>query len=103
MSSRVDNMAWREYIDFMPWTTVLVPKFEDWLNLQDVALIELIVRDLKLLEQEGPFLGRPKVDTLSGSKILLGGNITNDHRWYVKNIRIAEKRFAEYKRNEEEN
>ncbi len=28
--------------------------------------------------------------------VLLCGNKSNDHRWYVKNIRLAEKRFAEY-------
>ena len=126
-STRVDNMDWKEYIDFMPWTLVFVPEFEEWLFEQEDQLQDNIYRHLKLLEEFGPLLGRPKVDTLSGSRlnnlkelrlnhkgmpiriiflfdeiqkgiILSGGNKANNSKWYVKNIPLAEKRYTKYLR-----
>ncbi len=47
----------------MPWELVLVPKFEEWLDVQNSKLRNDIVAELKLLEKNRPFLGRPKVDT----------------------------------------
>jgi hypothetical protein len=109
----------------MPWDLVFVPEFEKWLFEQDDKLRDNIYDNFKLLEELGPLLGRPKVDTLKGSRlcnlkelrlthmgmpiriiflfdevqkgiILLGGNKANDHRWYVKSIRLAERRYTEY-------
>ena len=80
---------------------------------------------LRLLQLEGPLLGRPYVDTLKGSQypnlkelrvqhrgepwriffafdplrqaiVLVGGNKTGDKRWYEKNMPIAENRFAQH-------
>lgn len=62
-------MAWKEYIDFMPWDLVLVPKFEERLDVQNSMLRNDIVAELKLLEKKGTFLGRSKVDTLKGAKL----------------------------------
>jgi hypothetical protein len=80
---------------------------------------------LDLLEERGPLLGRPYVDTLKGSKItnlkelsvqhktepirilfafdpmqqaviILGGSKQGDKRWYDTNIPIAEKLFFDH-------
>lgn len=77
------------------------------------------------MREFGPSLGRPKVDTLKGSKIknlkelrvqskgrpfrvlfffdtaqnavlLLGGNKQNRKKFYEKNIKLAEKLFDKY-------
>lgn len=81
--------------------------------------------NLGVLEQMGPSLGRPKTDTLKGSKlnnlkelrfeferapirvlyafdamrqalIILAGDKSSDKRWYDKNIPVAEDIFAKH-------
>ena len=80
---------------------------------------------LDVLEEQGPSIGRPYVDTIKGSDLpnmkelrvqhaglpyrilfafdpkrqavlLVGGNKTEDKRWYEINIPIADKRFRKY-------
>ncbi|MDR0945186.1 MAG: type II toxin-antitoxin system RelE/ParE family toxin [Bifidobacteriaceae bacterium] len=50
------------------WTVEAAPEVADWLCQLDTATYEHVVAALKLLEQEGPALGRPLVDTVKGSK-----------------------------------
>ncbi len=111
----------------MPWTLVYVPEFVEWLENQQPELRKDIIRLLEILSQAGPILGRPKADTIKGSKfsnlkelrlnhrgmpirilfifdaerngvVLLGGNKLNDKRWYERNVPIAENRFENYLR-----
>jgi hypothetical protein len=51
----------------MPWNVFLHPNFQpEFEALEPNAKLELLAR-LKVLEQFGPQLGRPNVDTLQGS------------------------------------
>jgi hypothetical protein len=109
----------------MAWKVIAHPEFYEWLDLQDLRLQDELYGCVSLPEEFGPQLGRPRVDTIKGSKIpnltelrlqfkgkpwrvlfafdpkrnailLLGGNKTGQPRWYKENIPIAEKRFREY-------
>lgn len=52
----------------MIWSVVFHPNFDpEFENLADTVQDELLAH-LKLLEQFGPQLGRPRVDTLKGSR-----------------------------------
>ena len=42
---------------------------KEWLDEQEDSTATLIIAALKVLESEGPSLGRPLVDSLKGSKI----------------------------------
>lgn len=106
----------------MGWTLVYAKQFEDWLDAQVEALQDEAVANLGVLEDIGPALGRPRADTLKGSKlknlkelrfeferapirilyafdpkrqglIMLAGDKSSDKRWYDKNIPIAEDIF----------
>ncbi len=109
----------------MSWSISMHPEFEKWiLALEREERIELLA-NVALLEEAGPNLGRPSVDTLKGSKfknmkelrvqlkgklwrilfafdpkrsaiLLIGGNKGGDDRWYKINIPIADARFAEH-------
>lgn len=109
----------------MPYALILLDEFADWLDEQEGDCRLRIMAHLDLLEQRGPLLGRPYVDTLKGSKItnlkelrlqykrspirilfafdpkqqaviILGGSKQADKRWYDTNIPIAEKLFSGY-------
>jgi hypothetical protein len=109
----------------MPYTLYLLDDFVIWLDEQEEERHLKIMGHLDLLEERGPLLGRPYVDTLKGSKItnlkelrvqhktepirilfafdpkqqaviILGGSKQADKRWYDTNIPIAEKRFFDY-------
>lgn len=109
----------------MPYELVLLDDFANWLDEQEEVRRIKILGHLDLLEERGPLLGRPYVDTLKGSKlpnlkelrvqhktepirilfafdpkqqavIILGGSKQADKRWYEINIPIAEKMYAEH-------
>lgn len=109
----------------MPYELVLLDDFAIWLDEQEEERRIKILGHLDLLEERGPLLGRPYVDTLKGSKIknlkelrvqhktepirilfafdpkqqaviILGGSKQADKRWYDTNIPIAERMFFEY-------
>lgn len=40
-----------------------------WLDDQDIDTVKYIFAALKRLEQQGPMLGRPLVDTLKGTQV----------------------------------
>lgn len=48
--------------------TVVVEHVEEWLHDLDERTYELVIAALELLEEMGPALGRPLVDTLKGSR-----------------------------------
>lgn len=107
------------------WTILTRPIFIEWfksLNSKDKVSVRAT---LVLLEEKGPSLPRPYVDTLEGTKItnlkelrvqtggkpirvffafdperqcvvLCGGNKTGDKRFYKKMIPIAEREFKEH-------
>ena len=52
----------------MAWTLNFHPAFDAEFNDYDAALQDAILVHLQLLERVGPSLGRPHVDTLTGSK-----------------------------------
>ena len=109
----------------MPYELVLLDDFAAWLDEQEEDRRIKILGHLDLLEERGPLLGRPYVDTLKGSKIqnlkelrvqhktepirilfafdpkqqaviILGGSKQADKRWYDTNIPVAEKMFFEH-------
>ena len=114
-----------EYILSMEWKVLLDPEFEIWLLEQESELREAVLAHAVLLGKYGPALGRPRVDTLQGSKLshlkelrvqhqgcpwrvlfafdpkrrailLLGGNKRGDKRWYKKAIPLAEQRYQRH-------
>jgi hypothetical protein len=115
----------------MPYELVLLDDFATWLDEQDEARRIKVLGHLDLLEERGPLLGRPYVDTLKGSKtanlkelrvqhktepirilfafdpkqqavIILGGSKQADKRWYDTNIPIAEILFSEHLEKQQE-
>lgn len=103
---------------------ILVEEVERWYWMLDIDAMTAVTAAIDLLEQEGPTLGRPAVDRVSGSKfhnmkelrpagtairilfvfdprrqaiLLLGGdNAGNWKRWYDQNIPIAEERYEHW-------
>ncbi|VDZ55854.1 Uncharacterized protein conserved in bacteria [Serratia odorifera] len=49
------------------WTIVTRPRFDQWFYRQTDRVQEEMLAVLTLLQQDGPNLGRPQVDTLKGS------------------------------------
>lgn len=117
-----------EYNFLMEWTVLYDDEFIEWMEQQEEGLQNAILGLVEVLMRHGPNLGRPRVDTLKGSKLnnlkelrvqhrgqpwrilfvfdpkrqailLVGGNKRGDKRWYEENIPIAEER---YKRHLEE-
>ncbi len=121
----VDDIVSMQYIESMPWTIIYLDAFETWLNDQEEGLCEESVAHVGMLAEGGPLLGRPWVDTLKGSGlpnlkevrfeykgapirilfafdpkqqavIMLGGDKSQDKKWYKKNIQIAERLYKEH-------
>jgi hypothetical protein len=109
----------------MEWIVVEHPEFASWFDAQSDELKVEIGAGIRLLQEEGPALGRPRVDTVRGSKftnmkelrvqyrgqpyrilfafdlrrqavLLVGGLKSTDKRWYRTNIPIAEDRLMNY-------
>lgn len=107
------------------WKIIQSLEFEHWFIRQDSELQEDVFAILRVLEQKGPSLARPYVDTLKGSKIpnlkelrvqskgkpirilfvfdterkavlLTAGNKQADKRFYSKLIFQAEKIYEDY-------
>lgn len=107
------------------WKIIQSPEFEAWFIRQEPGLQEDIFAILRVLEQKGPSLGRPYVDTLKGSEVtnlkelrvqskgrpirilfvfdiqrmvilLTAGNKRGDKRFYSKLISQAEKIYKDY-------
>ncbi len=109
----------------MAWQVIMDDEFKLWIESLETHQVDKIFGYIKLLEHFGPKLGRPRVDTIKGSKVgnlkelripisgdpwrvlfafdpsrrailLVGGNKRGDDRWYEVNIPIAEKRLSRY-------
>lgn len=52
----------------MPYELILLDEFVAWLDDQDEDRRIRVIAHLDLLEERGPLLGRPFVDTLKGSR-----------------------------------
>ena len=52
----------------MTWTVIFHPDFENEFDKLSVAVQDELFAHAQLLEQFGPHLGRPRVDTLNNSK-----------------------------------
>ncbi|YAP81624.1 type II toxin-antitoxin system RelE/ParE family toxin [Xenorhabdus stockiae] len=114
------------------WIVILTPRFEEWLDEQDISIQKKILADLSVLEVFGPQLGRPAVDSLYGSKfnnmkelriqckgrpfralfafdplrqaiVLCAGNkALNDKRFYKEMIPIADAEYEAHLANLED-
>jgi hypothetical protein len=109
----------------MEWVVLFAEEFAEWLDTLDAGLRKKIVGHVALLEQFGPNLGRPRVDTVRGSTysnmkelrvqyqsepwrilfafdprrnaiLLVGGSKQGDKRWYEVHIPIADERFRRH-------
>ena len=115
----------------MEWDVLFDEVLAEWLGVLDEGLLNEILAHIELLREFGPNLGRPRVDTVKGSKfpnlkelriryqgdpwrilfafdptraaiLLVGANKRGDKRWYEKHIRIADKRFQRHLESLEE-
>ena len=106
----------------MAFTIRRTAEFKEWFDQQDKSLRRAMLAHIETLRERGPYLGRPQADTLKGSKLknlkelrvqyrgdpyrilyafdpkreallLVGGNKTEDKKWYDKMIPRAEKLF----------
>jgi hypothetical protein len=108
----------------MPWEVHLLEEVETWYFTLDEHAVSAVTRAIDLLELEGPTLGRPTVDKVSGSKVhsmkelrpagtsirilfifdpqrqailLLGGDKAGTWKsWYDTNNPIAERRYEDW-------
>jgi hypothetical protein len=109
----------------MAWEVVLLDEFRLWIGELEAEVRMAVIGHLILLQERGPNLGRPYVDTLKGSQfanmkelrvqvdgepwrvlfafdpnraaiLLIGGNKARDKRWYKKTIPIADALFARH-------
>lgn len=106
------------------WTVILLEEVERWFFTLDSEEMAAVTGAIDLLEAEGPTLGRPTVDKVSGSNfhrmkelrpastsirilfifdpdrqavLLLGGDKAGSWTsWYDENIPIADRRYADW-------
>lgn len=104
------------------WEVVLHAEVEHWLGALTEEVRDRIVMAIDLLEEHGPALSRPLVDTVTGSRfsnmkelrvstyrllfafdprrqaiVLVGGDKRgNWSRWYPRAIRLADERLTEW-------
>ena len=109
----------------MEWQIKFDTDFESWFDAQSLAFRKEAFAVIGLLKSHGASLGRPRVDTVKGSRfknmkelriqfkgrpyrllfafdpernamILVGGDRGGDKRWYEKNIPIADERYQKH-------
>ena len=109
----------------MSWNILQSDSFSDWFNELSDSTKKDILRAVSILEEKGPLLGRPFVDTLKGSNLtnlkelrvqslgnpfriifvfdpkrnailLVGSNKKGVSRFYEKMISEAEEIYKEY-------
>jgi hypothetical protein len=51
------------------WDIYIVSEVRDWIEALDGAAYARVVQAIDLLAEEGPWLGRPLVDTIHGSSL----------------------------------
>ena len=105
-----------EFITLMPYDVYFTAQAEDWLMALDDDDYDAIMARVELLEERGPGLGRPVVDTITGSRhpnikelragtmralfafdplrqaiVLVGGDKRDNWSgWYERNIPLAD-------------
>lgn len=107
------------------WNVEITDEFEMWYRSLDAHQQDAVSRSILVLEDVGPGLGRPQVDTVKGSKLrhlkelraqcdgsplrvffafdprrsailLIGGDKTGDARFYERMIPLAEHLYETY-------
>lgn len=104
------------------WETGSTKEFDEWFEDLTDTKQESVVAIVGLLEEEGPTLGRPAVDSIKGSRhsnmkelrpgtmrilfafdperkaiLLIGGDKRDQwKRWYKENIPVADDLFDEH-------
>ena len=109
----------------MQWGVEYTDQFEEWWNGLDSAEQEDVAAKVGLLEECGPALGRPHVDTIRGSRhpnmkelivqhagrpyrilfafdprrsaiLLIGGDKTGRDRWYEEYVPRADRLYDQH-------
>ncbi|ENU59362.1 type II toxin-antitoxin system RelE/ParE family toxin [Acinetobacter sp. RIT698] len=62
------------------WTVITTDLFNEWLEQQDDSTQEKVLAALVVLQQLGPSLGRPLVDTVNDSKFTNMKELRVQHR-----------------------
>ena len=107
------------------WDVEYTDEFERWWDSLNEDEQESVAHDVEILRTVGPGLGRPRVDTIKGSKfsnmkelrtqhkgmpfrtvfafdprrcaiLLIGGNKAGDDRWYEKHVPIADRLYEDH-------
>jgi hypothetical protein len=108
------------------WRIVTTPAFNRWLEGLDAERSAQVRGGLNRVSAGGPSLGRPRVDSINGSRLhnlkelrlrngirvlfafnpnreavmLVGGDKTGSwDRWYVRKIAVAERLYADHLRS----
>ena len=109
------------------WEIVFTPEAQQWFNGLGAKDADRIGAAIEELRERGPSLGRPRADSVRGSRhhnmkelrsagghlralvvfdprrravILLGGDKTNDWKgWYARNIPLADKLYDRHLRS----
>ncbi len=128
--SSLDRTCRLWHIPSMAWAVEFTDEFEGWWNgLSEDEQVDVDAK-VRLLEELGPALGRPHVDTVQGSRhanmkelriqhagrpyrvlfafdprrcaiLLLGGDKTGNASWYDENIPIADRLYDDHLRTVE--
>ncbi len=61
--------SYTRLMDGRQWDVYLVNEVRDWIDGLDAATHARVVQAIDLLAETGPGLGRPLVDTISGSSL----------------------------------
>ncbi len=107
------------------WSVEYTDEFGKWWDSLDPASQDAVAEDVRLLEEVGPGLGRPTVDTVKGSRhtnmkelrtrygkhqyrtlfafdprrtaiLLIGGDKAGDKRFYKRFIPLADRFYDDY-------
>jgi hypothetical protein len=62
------------------WTVITTDLFNEWLEQQDDSTQEKVLAALVVLQQQGPSLGGPLVDTVNDSKFMNMKELRVQHR-----------------------
>lgn len=109
----------------MEWEVEIKPQAQRWRESLPPRQRDKLEAAIVLLQQQGPRLGRPLVDSIKGSRhhnmkelrvghgralfafdslrravVLVGGDKTNDWRgWYQRNIAVADRLYDQHQRS----
>jgi hypothetical protein len=62
------------------WTVITTDVFNEWLEQKDESIQEKVLASLVVLQQQGPSLGRPFIDTVYDSKFTNMKKLRVQHR-----------------------